>query len=476
MSHSERDNFRPVPEDAKAELATLASLSLSGSADDQMVAEIFQLLTAADFLHDAHGVTFNLLRQMWQNGEPRDPVSIRAKLQSLGIWDEIGGSPFLTDMVNGVPDPKRGLTYARIVSELSRRRQIIQACNRIEDAAYDPQGATAAEIGQRLVDAGGEIVTRDSGSDYSGMDELAEEAWTEQTEGETQARFATGFADFTHLDAGKFYIVAGRPSMGKSLWAKSLVYGLASHGTPVGIISPDETRRKIINDMAAQVSGLSASLIDERRMTQDELAKYADALGRLKALPIKIADSCSTIEQAEALAALWKAKYGICVLLLDYLQLFGTTEREANSTTSRVTVVTKRCKHMFRRLDMAGLVVCQLNRANEARDDKRPRLSDMRESGEIEQAADVVMGLHRDGYYRTEMGESLAADWAEAWAMKNKSGARMSAFVMRAELPCLRFLPVTREKQREYWDCLRRDGDPLKEVAFDDGGQKEFPY
>ncbi len=245
----------------------------------------------------------------------------------------------------------------------------------------------------------------------------------------------------------------------RGMLGKIFVRGMASQGIGVGMITPDEPKDKVFDDMAAQISGLDRLAIEEGRLKPDQQRAYVEAVATLQGLPIYVADDITDIGEAEAVASLWKAQHGIQALYLDYISAFGSKAREAQSTYSRVTVVCNTVKQLLRRLDVAGLVICQLSRANTIRPDKRPTLADLRESGELEQAADAVYALHSESYYRREAGDYEGGpEFTECWALKTKIGARMRAFVMSSYLPSLRFLPLDMTEQRRYWQAMKKGG------------------
>jgi replicative DNA helicase len=445
-----------IPESIDAEACTIASLMLGLRKDAAMMATIFGMLIGGDFIYPAHGVLFDALHGFWKSGAAVDPIILREHLRQHGKLEEVGGTAYIAQCVDTVPSHTHGEHYAKIVKDASNRRKLIDSCVRAQAAANNPRGKTAVELAQELQAEAALIVTSDAGMNYQTANDLANEIMADMVAPAAKDVVRTGLPDLPVLHQGRFYILAGRPSMGKSLYGKTIIRGVAQAGAGIGLITPDETKQKVLNDMAAQLAGVNAEDIDERRLEGDAYQNYCVALDQLSRLPMYFSDECSTIEQADAMLSLWKARHNIKVAYLDYISLFGTKDREATSTTSRVTVVAKACKHLFRRLNVAGLVVSQLNRATQGRDDKRPALTDLRESGELEQAADVVIGIHRNGYYATDNGgDPPEDDYAEIWMLKNKSGARLKAHVMRAHMPTLRFLPMDRDSQFQYWQGMR---------------------
>jgi replicative DNA helicase len=197
-------------------------------------------------------------------------------------------------------------------------------------------------------------------------------------------------------------IVAGRPSMGKSLAAKELLKRLAARGLPCGLVSIEENRKKIGRNMLSSESGIENRMLRSKRLTKDDWGRVTEAMPRLSKLPIYIDQQPQTLSQVIASATCMVSQYGCKVVAVDYLQLIDAELGGEYNEVAQVGHVSKELSRLRKRLDVTLVALAQLNRANESMSVRRPRLSDLRSSGQIEQDADVVILLHREDYYNRQ--------------------------------------------------------------------------
>jgi len=353
-------------------------------------------------------------------------VQLTDALVSSGALEDVGGQTYLLQLAEAVPSAASAVYYARIVAERMRLRRLIDAAGQILYDAFHarPDDQPGGDGSQSIVDEAErrifEIADESQTGDAERLKELLHQAIEilEEREGRTVTGLTTGYFDLDDICSGlqqsEMIIVAARPSMGKTALMLNLAEQVATGGSsgamvPVGIFSLEMSRQAIAQRMLCSRSGIDSHLVRTGRLGQEHFARLLDACGQLGEAPIFIDDTPSlTVLGLRARARRMALRHGVRCIFVDYMQLLTAPGKDRESRQVEVSAISRGVKALARELDIPVVVLSQLNRGAEAREGHRPRMSDLRESGSIEQDADVVMLLHREAYYH--QGDS---DWVE---------------------------------------------------------------
>jgi len=405
--------LRVPPHSLEAETSLLGALLL----DPEVIGVVVPLLTPDDFYRSAHGKLYEVIRSLFDRGEPSDALIVMRECERLKILEELGGREFLASLARSVATAANAEHYAKIVREKSISRGLIRAAMEIQRSAYDEEGR-----GDELLEKAERLVfelarTKDTGAATSVRD-LIEEAFHELGDRDQVASgVPTGFTEFdqltTGLHAGELVIVAGRPSMGKTTWAMNVAYNVAVEAQRgVAVYSLEMGKQQIAkNILAARAEVPAQKLRGGRFLSDEEFARLTDAANPLMQAPLFIDDSPGLSPTTlRAKARRLKQKHDIQLIVVDYLQLMeGGAGKKTDSRQEEISYISRSLKMLARELRVPIIAISQLNRAAETREDHKPRLSDLRESGAIEQDADLICFLYRKHYYtKAESDRGLA--------------------------------------------------------------------
>lgn len=383
------DNDRTPPHDTAAEQSVLGAMLMTRDAID----EVTEILTPGDFYKPAHETVYGVIVALHRKGEPVDPVTVVAELQKRGELARIGGAPYIHDMLAGTPTASNVGYYARIVAKLATRRRVIQAGTRIVDLGYAGEDDDAlVETARAEVDACG----RSIGALHLVADTLA--ATIDSLESPEPPSVPTPWHDLNHLIGGwrpgGFYVVGARPAVGKSLVALGAALGLAHHGG-VAWQSLEMPEPEVHERALSALSGVLLSKFKDHRLDQDDWAKVAPAAAQLAELPISVDDRPSvTVTDIRSHARSLNRKHPLAAVIVDYVQLMSAPRGDRRDRHVIVGEFSRELKKLAMEMRIPVIALSQLNRASELRQDKRPTMADLRESGSIEQDADVVVLLH----------------------------------------------------------------------------------
>ena len=391
------------PQNIEAEMAVLGSMML----DEKAVSIAIELLENSYFYKDSHRKIFEAMCNLYGNNKAIDLVTINDELKRTGGLELIGGTSFLTEIVNAVPSAANIIHYARLVKEKSILRSLISNANQIVSLAYEYEGDAdeALDRAESLI-----FNIRDS-KKTSGAVPLKELIQTSiesidqiyQKKAQVSG-LATGFIDLDQMTAGlhpsDLIVVAGRPSMGKSALALSLAeYIGVVEQIPLAIFSLEMSKEQLVQRMLCAHARVSAHKVRTGYLSPSDWPKLTAAAGKLSEAPIFIDDTPAiSVMELRAKARRLKSHSNIQFILLDYLQLMRGRERSENRQ-QEISEISRSLKALARELDVPLIAISQLSRAVESRSDHRPQLSDLRESGAIEQDADLVILLLREEYY-----------------------------------------------------------------------------
>jgi replicative DNA helicase len=397
---------RVPPFSLEAEQSVLGAMFLEREA----VLVAAEILQPEDFYRDAHRYIFEAILDLEERGQPADLVTVTETLRQQGRLDDVGGLAFVTTLAESVPTAANVEYYARIVEEKAILRRLIREATRIIQNSYEASTEAAA-----ILDDAEQAILRISQyrnqSGFMAIKDLISAAYDRieflyQNKGGVTG-IPTGFKDLDRLTAGlqpsDLIVVAARPSMGKTSFALNVALHVALEAKiPVAIFSLEMSREQLIQRMLSSEAGIDGQRLRTGFLDEEDWLLLTTAMARLSEAPIFIDDTPSiTVMDIRAKARRLVQERGQALILLDYLQLVNS-RRAAESRQQEITEISRGLKALARELQVPVVALSQLSRAVEQRQDKRPVLSDLRESGAIEQDADVVAFIYRDEYYNPD--------------------------------------------------------------------------
>ncbi len=416
---------RTPPHNLEAEMSVLGSLMLHPDA----VHNVIDILKPEDFYDDKHQRIYATIESLCEKNSPVDILSVSAKLKEKKLLKDAGGSSYLTQLVNSVPTASNAKYYAEIVSKKKILRDIIEASDHIADLGYEEDEENVDSL---LDEAQQKIfnIARISSQRFFELKNLLGETWDrieKLSKSKDEIRgVSTGFTELDKKLAGlqksDLIILAARPSVGKTTIALDIArHAACQKKVPVGIFSLEMAAHQIVDRLLAAESHVDLWRIRNGQLSDNEndFQRINDALERLSTAPIFIDDDPSAnILQMRAKARRLKAEHDIGLLVVDYIQLM-TPRRPNDSPVQQMTENSRFLKSLARELDIPILAISQLSRAVEQRHPPIPRLSDLRDSGSIEQDADVVMFIYREDKYKEN---SSRPNIAEIRIEKHRNG------------------------------------------------------
>ena len=427
-THSGSNGGRVPPQDVVAEKSLLGALMIS----NDTLPEILTILRPRDFYEQRHQDIFQAMLDLYDRHQPVDLLTLTSELKTKKKLKEIGGATYLTELSNFVPAASHAKAYADIIEKASVRRRLIKAGTEIANRAYEDDAVADSLIGEaerQLFEVSDKIVK----SDYVPMEELLADAFDRieelhKNKGALRG-LKTGFRDLDKktagLQKGDLVIIGARPAMGKTTFAQNLAYNIASiNKKGVLFFSMEMAANEIIDRMISDVSGVDNWKMRTGNLTDEEFSKIGDALGEMDEIPIYIDDTSSmTIVELRNKARRAMHDHDIGIVIVDYLQLIQGSDRYKGNRVQEVTEISRGLKILARELEIPVIALAQLSRNVTGRDDPRPVLSDLRESGSIEQDADLVMFLHRPDYYRQNDDNYEETHITELLVAKHRHGA-----------------------------------------------------
>ena len=420
---SAADPTRVVPHDLAAERALLGAMLLTATA----IGAAVESTTAAHFYRPAHAHVFDAITGLYAAGEPVDTVTVAAELTRCGLLDAVGGPGALVEMQAGTPVAGNAARYARIVADCATLRRLIGAAGEVAELAYGRPadveealdvaeslifGVTGATSGDTMASA---ATLMDRGIDH--IEALAEGdgSLTGASTGNTDLDGILG-----GLQPASLVVLGARPAVGKTSFALNIATAVADASKPVIFFSLEMSHLELTQRLLAAEARVSAERVRSGNIRDEDWERINAAIGRIAASPLWIDDSpTTTVLEIRAKSRRKHAELGeLGLIVVDYLQLMSSRS-DAESRQVEVAQMSRGLKVLARELECPVLAVAQLNRAPEARSDKRPLLSDLRESGSIEQDADVVMFLYRDEVYNPDTSQRGIA---ECHVAKHRAG------------------------------------------------------
>lgn len=401
------DFDRTPPQDLEAEQSVLGSMMLSKDA----IVDVTEEIDGSDYYKPAHETIHNVIVDLSGRGEPVDAVTVAAELQKRGDLQRVGGAPYLHTLIASVPTAANAGYYARIVRERSLLRRLVESGTRIVQLGYADAGGDVDQIVDQAQAEIYAVSERRAGTDYVSMSEISESILDELEDIERNkdkvGGVPTGFVDLDELTQGlhpgQMIIVAARPAMGKSTLALDFCRSASlHHGIASVIFSLEMSRSEIAMRLLSAESGVFLTKMRSGRMTSDDWRKISETTSRVSEAPLFIDDSPNmSMAEIRAKCRRLKQQHHLGLVVVDYLQLMTSTH-QVESRQQEVSGFSRSLKLLAKEIDVPVVAVAQLNRGPEQRTDRRPMLADLRESGSLEQDADVVLLLHRPDYYNQD--------------------------------------------------------------------------
>ena len=415
---SENTNIKLPPQDIEAEKSLLGSLML----DKEAITKVADILHSEDFYKKNHQYIYQVVEDLFARGEPVDLISVSSKLKERNQLENVGGTAYLTELINTVPTASHVMTYAKIVQKKRILRDLITAGTEISLMGYEEENESddLLDSAERRIFS---ITQKNLTQSFLPIKPFLEEAF-ERIERISKQKGAlrgisTGFNGLDSILSGlqnsDLVILAARPSMGKSSLALDIAKNVAlKEKKPVGIFSLEMSKDQLIDRLISSESNIDSWKLRQGMLStegdQNDFVCIQHALGTLSEAPIYIDDasSCSVL-QMRAMARRLQASHGLGLIVVDYLQLIEQSNKIINSV-QQITEISRQLKGLARELNIPVLALSQLSRAVEQRTPKVPRLSDLRDSGSIEQDADVVLFIYREDVYQEESPRKGIAD------------------------------------------------------------------
>lgn len=405
---------RVPPHDSEAEQSLLGSMLLS----DDVIPEVAEIVNQDSFYTDVNRHIFEAILELYSKGEPADPITVSDKLMEAGVLEAVGGKSYIHTLVNVVPTAANAKYYAEIVEKNGLLRSLIKVATEIASLGYEP----GSEV-ERVLDKAESLIfgvaSKRISEKFTHIKDLLIDSF-EQIEHlyekkATVTGLATGFKDLDEITSGlhksDLIVVAARPSMGKTSFALSMAQNIAlNQKVPVALFSLEMSRHQLVQRLMCSEARVDAQSLRTGNLNEDDWPKLSAAVGRLAEAPVFIDDTPNmTILELRAKARRLMAKEKLGLIIVDYLQLMQGHKR-ADSRQQEISEISRALKILGRELNVPVIAVSQLSRAVEQRQDKRPMLSDLRESGAIEQDADLVIFIYRDEYYNRDSEERGIAE------------------------------------------------------------------
>ncbi len=397
---------RVPPQNLEAEQAVLGAIMIRKEA----LVEVSQFLKPEDFYREAHRVVFKVMQELFQRNEAIDLITVTEQLRKDGDLEKVGGIAFVTALANSVPTAANVIYHAHIVEEKAQLRSLINTATEIAQEAYDD----AEDVGNIMDKAEKNILAlaaRKGNNEFEPIQDILLGTF-ERIETLYQSKggltgIATGFKDLDNLTSGlqksDLILVAARPSMGKTAFTLNIASNVAVYGKePVAFFSLEMSKEQLVQRMLCAEGGIDSQRLRVGDLNDEDWQKLVNAADRLAQAPIFIDDTAGiSVMELRSKARRIKAEHGLSLIVIDYLQLMQgkPSKNSSDNRQQEISEISRSLKALARELDVPVIALSQLSRSVESRQVKKPMLSDLRESGSLEQDADIVMFLYREDYY-----------------------------------------------------------------------------
>jgi len=411
-------NHKLPPQDIEVEKSLLGSLML----DKNAIIKVADFLQPRDFYKRNHQQVYQVILELFEKGEPVDLLAVSTRLKEKKLFEEIGRNSYLTELINTVPTAAHISNYAKIVQRKRILRDLIEASQEINSMGYDEKediDVLLDRAEQRIFSIAQKSLTQRFIPIKDGLEDAFERIdKLSKHEGGLRG-LPTGFTDLDNTLAGlqksDLVILASRPSMGKSSLAVNIATNIAiNQKIPIGLFSLEMSKDQVVDRLIASLSNVDLWKLRTGRLSSEgednDFSRIQDAMGLLSEAPIYVDDAASSnVLQMRAMARRLQAERGLGLIIIDYLQLMEP-RNPATTMVQQVTEISRSLKGLAKELNIPVLALSQLSRAVEQRSPQIPRLSDLRESGGLEQDADVVLFIFREDRYRSDTARKNIAD------------------------------------------------------------------
>lgn len=403
------------PQNVDAEMSLLGAILI----DEEVLADVSEHVKPRDFYDKRHGMVFDAIMRLYEKNKPVDLLTLTDELKRKGEIDEIGGSAYLTELTNYVPTAAHAESYAEIVAQKAVRRRLIKASGDISELGYDEATSTQELLQQAEAELFA-VSDQSLKQDLVSLESILTESFDRieelhRNKGSLRG-VRTGYRDLDNMTAGlqrsDLIILAARPAMGKTTLVTNLMYNVATIAKqPVLFFSLEMSKEQLVDRMLADASGVDSWNIRTGNLSDDDFGKLSEAMGEMAEAPIYIDDTpgLSVLEmRTKARRAAHEQPLGL--IIIDYLQLMQGSGRHDGNRVQEVSEISRGLKLLARELDVPVIALSQLSRSVENRSPQIPQLADLRESGSIEQDADIVMFIYREAYYNPDTDRDNITD------------------------------------------------------------------
>ncbi len=442
---------RVMPHSIEAEQSVIGAMLM----DKDAILTASEMISGQDFYQSAYGVIFDSIVELFNEGKPVDTVTLQDRLKEKDVPPEVASLEYVRDLMISVPTSANVKYYAQIVADESLMRRLIKLNDQITNECYagkEPVPQILEETEKGVFD----LLQRRTGDDYTPIKDIVLQALDRIEQAsklkESVTGVPTGFTDLdrqlTGLQPSDLILIAARPSMGKTALALNIAQYVAfKKNMGVAIFSLEMSKEQLVNRLFALESKVDAQSIRTGALKDEDWEKLIEGAGTIGQSNLIIDDTSNiSVSELRSKCRKYKLEHNIQLIIVDYLQLMsGSVGMRPESRQQEISEISRSLKALARELDVPVVVLSQLNRAPEARQDKRPMLSDLRESGAIEQDADVVMFIYRDEYYNHD---TEFKNQAEVIIAKQRNGP--VGTVRLAWLPeYTKFANLSRENRQE---------------------------
>ena len=414
-----------LPHDLEAEQAIIGSMLT----DRDAVISAIEILKEEDFYREDNKAIYTAILNLYNRAEPIDIITVKSELESMGKFEQVGGLEYLAELPEKVPTTANAMKYIKIVEEKSTLRRLIKTANEIIELGYSPT-EDVEDIMEGAEKKIFNIMQEKNQKGYAPIKDVLVESFTKLEELYNRKQHITGVpSGFTELDyrtagfhGSELILIAARPAMGKTAFALNIATNAAvKANVPVAVFSLEMSKEQLVNRILCSESMVDSNKVRTGKLEEDDWTKLAGAIGPLSEAEIFIDDTPGiNITEIRAKCRKLKLEKNIGMVVIDYLQLIQGSNKRGGSREQEISEISRSLKILAKELDVPVIALSQLSRAAEQRPDHRPMLSDLRESGAIEQDADIVMFLYRDDYYNQD---SEKKDIAEIIIAKHRGGS-----------------------------------------------------
>lgn len=412
------------PQNLEAEQSVLGSILI----DNQVFHKVIDFLSPEDFYRPAHGKIFSAMIELVSQSQPIDVVTLQSKMKSLGVYEEIGGAAYLAELLERVPTAINAEYHAKLIRDQAIKRNLVSICNEIASRGLEPGEST-----EDLLDYAEKRIFALSSSKQTRslvpVRDVVKDAFKElEKRFENQGQMtgvASGYIDLDKITQGfqksDLIIVACRPGMGKTSFSLGVTRHAATHvKAPVVFFSLEMAKEQIVSRLLAAEGKVDSTRLRTGKLTEQDWDRLTRGAGRLSESPIYIDDTPAlTVLEMRSKARKLKSELGeLGIIIVDYLQIMGATNKNDNREKV-IADISRSLKALAKELNVPVVALSQLNRQIETRPDKRPMMADLRESGAIEQDADIILFIHRDDLENVQPG---AVSMAEFIIRKHRNG------------------------------------------------------